>query len=109
MTLEEEYLRRRLIQEQKIDFDGPIPARVWPERYAAFFERVGVIGSKKWENYGNDPSERQRLPSADQVKQRARKLVTLAYRCRKEGTNEEKWRMDLEPVVLAQFDAEVAW
>jgi hypothetical protein len=103
---------RRLMEEYEISFDGPLLSRDWPPQYKENFEKIRQIGRETYDDYGKDGRLDHRLtvlPNIPQIKRRASKLRSQAYRCRQQRVNEATWRTSVERFVLAQFSAEVVW
>lgn len=100
---------REQIPAYKIKFEGPILPRSWPYHYHNVFQPILTIHSKQWETYGEAETERRCLPPPDEIKQRASELVELAYNCRQEFSNEEKWRFEVEPEVFKRFSSKIRW
>jgi hypothetical protein len=97
------------ISASRIKIEGPIPPKFWPAQYIDVFKPILTIESKRWETYGEEQSDRNCLPLPHVIKQSAKELVDLAYNCRQESTNEDKWRFQLEPKVFDRFSSKIRW
>lgn len=98
---------RKLVEKYNIHFDGPIPASSWPAQYVQVFRNIRDIARVRYEEY--KPSERRKMITVAEMKDRVAKLNRIAYSCRKQRENEATWRGLTEPEIVSRFAAEVAW
>ena len=98
---------RELIRKHGIRFEGPIPQKDWPWRYAHHFQAIRKISRVWYDDYKVDhciPRERRKA-----FKNRINHLRKWAYRLLDDvNTNESEWR-DFEPYILQRFDERVIW
>src|SRR5690348_4425634 len=89
---------RALIRKHGIRFEGPVPRRNWPERYAHHFQTIRDISRVWYDEYKTDRTIPRNRRS--EFKKRANHLRELAYHLLDDvNTNESTWR-EFEPYVL---------
>jgi hypothetical protein len=102
--------RRDLINKYDIVFEGPIPSREWPVRYASIFGKFREIEDIKYESYATNLSSRpgaNHFPSP--ITERVAELIRVAYDQRNSLANEATWRNATENLVLKRFSVDVHW
>lgn len=97
--------RRDLITAYDIVFDGPIPRRKWPSRYAPIFQKIRDIESVKYEDYIEILTSQQTEThdSLRPIPERVAELIRVAYDMRNSLANEATWRSHTEHLVLNRF------
>ncbi|KAH7083964.1 hypothetical protein FB567DRAFT_530338 [Paraphoma chrysanthemicola] len=96
---------RALIREHGIRFEGPVPRRNWPKRYAHHFQTIRDISRVWYDEYKADRTISRKRRS--DFKKRANHLREMAYHLLDDvKTNEPTWR-DFEPYVLQRFSEPV--
>ncbi|KAH7067282.1 hypothetical protein BKA63DRAFT_521878 [Paraphoma chrysanthemicola] len=96
---------RALIREHGIRFEGPVPQRNWPKRYAHHFQTIRDISRVWYDEYKADRTIPRKRRS--EFKKRANHLREMAYHLLDDvKTNESTWR-DFEPYVLQRFSEPV--
>jgi hypothetical protein len=99
---------RRLIEKYDIQFDGPIPPRMWPDRYKDLFQVIRDIWANRYDEYIQRTDIDQII--MNKRKSQVRAVVDKSTRFRKNlGSNEGTWRDSVEKPIIDLFEKEVVW
>lgn len=106
-------MERKLLREYHIEFVGPVESlsdKDKPKIHKTVISHIQKLGQFQFEHYQEIiAADIETYPWRDQVRQRARRIVQLAKRCRDARKNEAGWRFALEPEIMARFGVEVSW
>jgi hypothetical protein len=100
---------KRLLQDHRIEFVGPVPPREWPTEYEHLFRTIRDIRNCVAEEYGQNTTGSRSFFAADQH-DRVRQIRHAAARLRQNVSySESTWRELVETIVVDRFKKEVLW
>jgi hypothetical protein len=97
-----------LANEHGIQFMGPVPPSLWPDRCSHLFRVIYDISSLRFEEYDGrtDLNPRFKKDQSDRVKALR---VSAREQRRDVNSNEDTWRASTEAKVVMKFDGEIVW
>ena len=96
---------RRTFRRLKIRFRDR--ATEWPLHHLKTFQKVSILGSTKYSEYGKDGNEM--LLWQSETKARAQRLVDTVSRLARNQSSEMQWRLDIEKILYKRFEFEIKW
>ncbi|KAH8592079.1 hypothetical protein B0O99DRAFT_689861 [Bisporella sp. PMI_857] len=93
------------LENHDIQFEGPIPPRKWPDRYAPLFQVIRKIWAIRYDEYIKRTDIEQK--TVHRQRRRVRAIISKTAKFRRNiGSLEETWRDSAEKIVAEVFDEE---
>jgi hypothetical protein len=106
-------VRRQLMKNYNISFDGPIDLTTnhrLPPSLEFVLRHIRKLGRTDFDYYREHVNaDLLQHPWREQARRRARRIAGLAQLCLDGRKNESGWRLTLESEIMARFTVEVAW